>query len=327
MKQIARHKTSAPKKELSNTSLARKSKTAATLDYMKKNADLYLFLLPVLIYFAVFHYYPLYGVQIAFKDFSPTEGILGSRWVGFDHFVRFFNSSYAWDIIKNTLLISLYALAVGFPAPLILALLLNQIPNKKFKSIVQTITYAPNFISFVVIVGMLLIFLSPSTGIINTIIVMFGGDPINFMGKSQLFSTIYVLSDVWQSAGWGAIIYLAALSGISPELHEAAMIDGANKFKRVWHIDLPGIMPTVVILLILGLGGVMSLGFEKIYLMQNDLNITSSEIISTYVYKVGLQGGDFSFSTAVGLFNNVVNFVLLIIVNGVARRVSDNSLW
>ncbi|WP_063847466.1 ABC transporter permease [Bacillus sp. FJAT-28004] len=326
MKQIGVNQISA-QEDLSHTSSVRKKKANVTLDYMKRNLDLYLFVLPVLIYFAVFHYYPLYGVQIAFKDFSPTEGILGSSWVGLDHFTRFFNSTYAWDIIKNTLFISLYALAIGFPAPLILALLLNQIPNKRFKSIVQTITYAPNFISFVVIVGMLLIFLSPSAGIINSVIAMFGGDPINFMGSSKLFSSIYVLSDVWQTCGWGAIIYLAALSGISPELHEAAMIDGANKLKRVWHIDLPGIMPTVVILLILALGGVMSLGFEKIYLMQNDLNITSSEIISTYVYKVGLQGGDFSFSTAVGLFNNVINFVLLIIVNAVARKISDNSLW
>jgi putative aldouronate transport system permease protein len=306
---------------------SKKNRFSDTLKYMIKNYDLYLFILPVLIYFAVFNYYPLYGIQIAFRDFIPTDGVFGSPWVGLEHFERFFRSSYAVTIIKNTLTISLYALAIGFPAPLILALLLNQLPNQRYKRIIQTVTYAPNFISIVVIVGIMLVFLSPSNGIVNTVIVMFGGNPINFMGKPELFSTIYVLSDIWQTAGFSAIIYLAALSGISPELHEAAMIDGATKLRRVWHIDIPGIMPTVVILLIFSLGGVMSLGFEKIYLMQNNLNMPTSEIISTYVYKVGLQSGDFSFATAVGLFNNIVNFILLILVNGVARKVSDHSLW
>lgn len=312
-----------------NSPIARRKRTrfSITMSYLMKNFDLYLFILPVLVYFAIFQYWPMYGIQIAFRDYVPVDGIFGSKWVGLEHFVRFFHSAYSLDIIRNTLVISLYALAIGFPAPLILALLLNQLPSQRFKRIVQTVTYAPHFISFVVIVGMLLIFLSPSSGIVNALITAFGGKPINFIGEPKLFSTIYVLSEVWQFTGWGAIIYLAALSGISPELHEAAMMDGANKLRRIWHIDIPGIMPTVVILLILGLGNIMNVGFEKIYLMQNSLNITSSEIISTYVYKVGLKGGEFSFSTAVGLFNNVINFILLVVVNKFAKKVSEHSLW
>ncbi|RAP77216.1 ABC transporter permease [Paenibacillus montanisoli] len=307
--------------------IKKRSRVAETWTYVKRNYDLYLFILPVLVYFAIFHYIPMYGVQLAFRDYNPIDGILGSKWVGLEYFERFFNSAYFWTIIKNTVVISLYSLLIGFPAPLILALLLNQLPSQKYKRFIQTVTYAPHFISVVVIVGILMVFLSPSTGIVNTMITFFGGEPINFMAKPKLFSTLYVFSDIWQTAGWGAIIYLAALAAISPELHEAAMIDGATKLQRIRHIDIPGIMPTVIILLILSLGGVMSLGFEKVYLMQNQLNVSSSEIIATYVYKVGLQNGDFSFSTAVGLFNTVINFVLLVIVNRFAKRVSEHSLW
>ncbi|MFD0711922.1 ABC transporter permease [Paenibacillus sp. GCM10027626] len=295
--------------------------------YFYKNYELYLFLLPAVAFILIFHYAPIYGVQIAFKDFDPVKGITGSDWAGLTHFQRFIESPYFFTVLKNTVIISLYTLLIGFPAPLIFALLINQLTSKKYRRFIQTVTYAPNFISMVVIVGMILLFLSPSSGLVNHVIQLFGGDPIHFMAKPELFSTVYVLSEVWQTTGWGAIIYLAALSGINPELHEAAMMDGASKMKRIRHVDLPGIAPTIVILLIFSMGNVLSVGFEKIYLMQNSLNISSSEIISTYVYKVGLQGGQFSFSAAVGLLNNIVNFILLIAVNQAARKVSEHSLW
>jgi putative aldouronate transport system permease protein len=269
----------------------------------------------------------MYGVQIAFKNFNPLQGITGSPWVGLDHFIRFVQSPYFVEIVRNTLEISVYSLLVGFPAPLILALLLNQLPSVKYRRFIQTVTYAPYFISVVVIVGMLLIFLSPRSGMINHLLNLFGFESVHFMAKPELFSTILVFSDVWQTAGWGAIIYLAALSGISPELHESAMIDGANKLQRIRHIDLPGILPTVIILLIFNLGSLLAVGFEKIYLMQNSLNISRSEVIATYVYKIGLQGGQFSFSTAVGLLNNIVNFLLIVAVNQAARKVSSTALW
>ncbi|GIP36049.1 sugar ABC transporter permease [Paenibacillus sp. J2TS4] len=295
--------------------------------YLSQNYDLYLFLLPALVCIIIFQYLPMYGVQIAFKNFNPLLGVTGSPWVGFEHFIRFVESPYFAEIVRNTLEISLYSLLVGFPAPLILALLLNQLPSIKYRRFIQTVTYAPYFISVVVIVGMLLIFLSPRSGLVNHFLIWLGFEPIHFMAKQELFSTIVVFSDVWQAAGWGAIIYLAALSAISPELHETAMIDGASKLQRIWHIDIPGIMPTVIILLIFNLGSLLSVGFEKIYLMQNSLNIARSEVIPTYVYKVGLQGGQYSFSTAVGVLNNVVNFVLIVAVNQVARKVSSTSLW
>ncbi|MFC5402671.1 ABC transporter permease [Cohnella soli] len=298
-----------------------------TLKYMARNYDLYLFLLPTIIFLIIFSYLPIYGVQIAFKDFMPTDGILGSHWVGLKHFERLFRSAYFWPIVKNTIIISVYSLLVSFPAPLIFALMLNQMRSQRYKRVIQTITYAPNFISVVVVVGMLMLFLSPTTGLINRLIEWFGGNPVFFMMKPQLFSTIYVLSDVWQTAGWGAIIYLAALSGISPELHEAAIVDGASKLRRIWHIDIPGIVPVAMILLILSLGNLIGVGFEKVFLMQNPVNASVSEVISTYVYKVGLKGGDFSFSSAVGLLNNIVNFILLILVNRIAKSVSSHSLW
>ena len=291
------------------------------------NAQLYILLLPTLILFLLFRYWPMYGIQIAFKDYNAFLGFTKSPWAGFFHFIRFFNSYQFWKVLINTIGLSFFQLAAGFPIPILLALMLHQVDNKKYKKFVQTVTYAPHFISLVVLVGLLTIFLSPRSGIINTIITTFGGDPIYFLGKEGLFKPIYVISGIWQNAGWGAIVYMAALSGISPELYEAAKIDGSNRFQRMLHIDLPGILPTVVIILILNVGKVMKLGFEKVFLMQNPLNLSSSEIISTYVYKMGILEAQFSFSTAVDLFNGVVNLIILLSANKIARKLGDYSLW
>ena len=299
----------------------------AILDDIHKRYELYLFVLPALVYFVIFRYYPMYGVQIAFRDFSGSKGFLGSPWVGLKHFRRFFNSFQFWIVLRNTLGLSLYQLIAGFPIPIMLALSLNQVPRQRFKKVVQTVTYAPHFISVVTLVGMVLIFLSPSSGLIPKIIALFGIETPLLMGRPEWFKTIYVLSGIWQNVGWSAIIYLAALAGISPELHEAAIVDGATKLQRIRHIDIPGIMPTAVVLLILNMGQIMSVGFEKAFLMQNNANLDSSEIIATYVYKVGLLGGQYSFSTAVGLFNSVINLVLVVAVNRLARSLSGTSLW
>ncbi|MFB5675938.1 ABC transporter permease [Paenibacillus terreus] len=292
-----------------------------------KNWELYLFITPAVLYFIIFHYIPMYGVQIAFKNFIPTKGITGSPWVGFDHFERFFNSYYFWDLLWNTFSLSLYELAVGFPLPIILALAFNEIRNGFFKRSVQTITYAPHFISVVVMAGMIITFLSPSTGMIVRIVEFLGFQAPDLLTDPAWFKTVYVLSGVWQSAGWGTIIYLAALSGVDPQLHEAAIVDGASRFKRMLHINIPTILPTITILLILNMGNILGVGFEKILLLQNPLNMSSSDVISTFVYRSGLVDAQYSFSTAVGLFNSVVNALLLITVNQIARRTSENSLW
>lgn len=293
----------------------------------KISYQLYLFLLPAVLYLLVFQYAPLYGVQIAFRDYTPRLGIFGSPWVGLKHFQTFFNSFYFKEILVNTLALSGLTLVLGFPLPIVLALLLNQLPGKRYKKVIQTVTYAPYFISTVVICGMLYVFLSPSSGLINHIIELFGGKPINFMGEAKYFRGIYVTSEVWQMTGWNAIIYLAALAGVSPELHEAAVVDGAGKLQRIWHIDIPGILPQVMILLILNVGNIMSIGFEKTFLLQNDVNAATSEIISTYVYKMGIEQAQHSFASAVGLFNSVINICLLLIINKVSKRVTENSLW
>ncbi|MCM3259429.1 carbohydrate ABC transporter membrane protein 1, CUT1 family [Paenibacillus sp. cl141a] len=292
-----------------------------------RNWQLYALISPVIAYYVLFQYVPMYGIQIAFKDFIATQGIWGSPWVGFEHFDRFFNSYYFWRLIKNTLGIGLYSLAVGFPIPIILALLMNEIRAERFKKFVQTITYAPHFLSTVVVVGMMMIFLSPRYGIINHFIEMVGGQPINFMTEPSWFKSLYVLSDVWQTMGWSSIIYLAALAGIDNQLHEAARVDGATRLQRIWHINIPGIMPTIIILLILNMGSIMGIGFEKVLLMQNNLNMESSDIIATYVYRMGIQNAEYSFSAAIGLFNSVINFILLVAVNFISKRVSETSLW
>lgn len=291
-----------------------------------KGRHVYIMMLPVMAYYIIFHYWPMYGVIIAFKDFRPLKGILGSEWIGFANFIDFFNSYYFWNLIRNTLLLSIYSLIWGFPAPIILALLLNEVKNKYFKSTVQTISYLPHFISMVVIVGMMLDFLS-TNGLINNIIVMLGGESYQYMGDPDWFRTIYVASGIWQGVGWGSIIYLAALSGVDPQLYEAAVVDGAGRWKQMIHITLPSIAPTIIILLIMDMGRIMNVGFEKVLLMQNPLNKETSNIIATFVYERGLIQNDFSYSTAVGLFNNIISLALLVAVNNISRRVTETSLW
>lgn len=295
----------------------------------RRNHQLYLILLVPVVYMLVFHYVPMYGAQIAFKEYSPIRGIWGSPWVGLANFSRFFSSPIAWQIIGNTLAISFYQLAAGFPIPILLALALNNTLRTGLKKSAQMITYAPHFISTVVLVGMMFQFLSPKFGIARVIFDTFNIQPVVLMGGPQYFRHLYVWSGVWQRAGWGTIIYLSALSGISPDLHEAAVIDGANRIKRMWHIDIPGILPTVTILLIINIGRIMTVGFEKALLMQTSTNLQTSQIVATYVYQIGLRSPipQFSYASAIGLFNNVINFALLLIVNRIARRISVASLW
>lgn len=293
---------------------------------IKKTWQLWVFVLPALIGLIVFSYIPMYGIVLAWKDYSPIQGIMGSRYVGFAHFERFFRSPYFVDIIRNTIVISLYGMIVGFPIPILLALGLNQIRNLKFKKFIQTVTYAPYFISTVVLVGIINIVFAEK-GFVNQFVSMFGNEPILFMGNIKYWRHIYVWTGVWQSMGWNAIIYIAALAGVSPELHEAAIIDGATKFQRIKYIDLPSISPTIVITLILSAGSIMSVGFEKAFLMQNPLNAEVSEIIATYIYKVGLVSGQYGFSTAVGLFNSVINCILLLSVNKIAKKMGHSSIW
>ena len=303
------------------------NKKKSILARIIKSWRLYVLLLPALIYIVVFQYGPMYGVQIAFRDYMARKGIWGSNWVGMKHINMFVRSVQFPVLMKNTLILSCETLILCFPFPIILALLLNECDILFLKKAVQNLTYIPYFISTVVMVGMINCFFSQTTGIINQFIVRFGGKAKDFLGDASLFRPMYVLSNIWQTTGWSSVIYLAALSGIDVQLHEAAQIDGASKLQRIWHIDLPGILPTVTLLLILNFGSIMSLGFEKVYLMQNALNLSVSEVISTYVYKTGLLGAKFSYTSAIGLFNSVLNFGLLVIVNAIARRIGETSLF
>jgi len=297
------------------------------LKNIKRNYELYAFLFPTLLYIFIFCYIPMYGVLMAFQDFNPSLGIASSPWVGMEHFIRFFRSPQFWNIISNTVGVSVYTLVISFPFPIILALMLNYLKYERFKKTAQMVTYAPHFISTVVMVGMLMIMLSPRSGIANNLLTSFGLNKIFFMAEPSWFKSIYVWSGVWQNTGWNSIIYLAALSAIDTSIHEAAIIDGADKLKRIWYIDLPSLIPTITILFIMNMGSVMNIGFEKVYLMQNSLNVSSSEVISTYVYKTGLINTQFSFSTAVGLFNSLINLVLLVTVNRIAKTLNNSSLW
>jgi len=304
-----------------------KQRQKNNLQLWTKNWELYLLFLPVMAYFIIFHYIPMYGVQIAFKDFIANKGILGSPWVGFEHFERFFDSFYFWRIISNTLGIGIYELIVGFPIPIVLALMIHELRTGKFRRFVQTVTYMPHFLSTIVMVGIIMMFLSPTSGLVNVVITLFGGEPISFMTEPGWFKSIYVWSGVWQTMGWSSIIYIAALAGIDPQLHEAARVDGASRLRRMWHINIPGIAPTIIVLLILNMGSILGVGFEKVFLMQNNLNMESSDVISTNVYRSGILGAQYSYSAAVGLFNSIVNFIILILVNRIARKVSSSSLW
>lgn len=294
---------------------------------MLGNWRLYLLLLPVVAYFILFHYLPMYGLTLAFKEYDPRLSIFGNDWVGLKYFERFFTSYGTMDIILNTLALSVYGIVAGFPVPIVLSLMLNEVRSKRFKKIVQTVTYAPHFISTVVFVSMLLTFLNPTSGIINIIRGLFGLPSVHFMQYASYFNTIYVLSGIWQGAGWGCVIYIAALAAVDPDLYEAGYIDGMNRLQKLYYIDFMTIRPTISIMLILSAGGIMSVGFEKVWLMQNNLNISSSQVISTYVYNVGLQSNKFSYATAIGLFNSVVCFIMLAGVNFTVRKMGGTSLW
>jgi len=292
-----------------------------------KNYELYLFVVPALVYLIIYCYAPMYGVQIAFKDYRVGKGIMGSQWVGLKHFEKFLGNATNRSLIWNTLRLSVQTLIFGFPLPIIFAVLLNEVQNKRFRKTVQTISYAPHFISTVVLVSMLTLFLDKNTGIINSLIGAFGIGPFDFMSRSSWFPNIYVISDIWQNLGWNSIIFISALASVDVGLHEAARIDGATRLQRIFHVDLPGIFPTIAIMLIMQTGNLMTVGFEKAYLMQNPLNMGTSEIISTYVYKMGLLYNQYSYSTAINLFNSVVNCILLVTVNGIVRRLTDSGLW
>ncbi len=293
---------------------------------LSRNNIIYMMLLPVIAYYAIFQYGPMYGLQIAFKDFIPSKGFLGSPWVGIKHFEDFFGSIFFWRILGNTLLLSLYSLIFFFPAGIILALLLNELRSNKLKRAVQTISYMPHFISLVVIVGIMFDFLARD-GLINNMMAFFNVDPIPFMRSAEWFRFLYISSEVWQNIGWSSIIYLAAVSNVNPTIYEAAHIDGANRWKQLWHVTIPGIMPTVTIMLILFIGKFMSVGFEKIILMYNPIIYETSDVIQTYVYRKGILEANFSYSAAVGLFNAVISFALLILANAIAKKLGETKLW
>lgn len=301
----------------------------ALLRSMKKGWQLYVLMLLPVLYIVIFKYVPMYGALIAFKNFVPSKGILGSEWVGLKYFQRFFESYEFWRIMKNTIWLSLYQLVVGFPFPILLALCLNYVKHAFFKKSVQMITYAPHFISVVVMVGIIFQVLDPRTGVVNSILQFMGMEPINFLGNPGYFASLYVWSGLWQNVGFSCIIYLAALSSIDPSLHEAAVMDGASKVRRMMHIDLPGILPIAIILLILDTGRILDTGFEKVLLMQNPLNLNVSEVIDTYVYKVGLASTaiNYSYSTAIGLFKSIISLILLLFVNRLSKKVGQEGLW
>lgn len=314
---------------VTTVSSARKKKGAwaSLLKSLNRTKYLQLLLLPGLIYYIIFHYVPMYGVIIAFKDYKIRQGILGSAWVGLKNFQEFFSYMYCGRIIRNTVLLNLYNMVFAFPAPIVFAVLLNEVRNLRYKKIVQTISYLPHFISTVSIVGILFMILSPNGGIVNIIIQKLGGTPIYFMTESKWFRTIYVASNVWQNLGWDAIIYIAALASVNQELYEAAVIDGASRVKQIWHVSLPGIRSTIVIMLIMRMGSMMSSNTDKVLLMQNAMTYEVSDIIGTYVYRRGIQDADYSYSTAVGLFNSVINVIFVVTANTISKRLGESSLW
>lgn len=311
-----------------NIRVIKKKPFSRKLKPMIANRYLYLMLLPVVVYFLLFEYKPMYGALIAFKDFNPFRGVWDSPWVGFKHFNRFFESYYFWRLLQNTFLMSFYSLIIIFPASIGFALLLNELRVKAFKSVVQTVSYLPHFISLIVICGMIIDFTKPG-GIINSFLVAVGfiQEPLQFLILPEWFRTLYVGSGLWQSIGWNSIIYLAALSGINPSLYEAAVVDGASRFKQLIHITIPGILPTVLILFILNVGTLLNVGWDKIILLYNPATYETADVISTFVYRRGIMEADYSFSAAVGLFNSVINFTLLVVANRISRKTTESSLW
>ncbi len=292
-----------------------------------KQRYLLMMLIPAFIYFIVFHYIPLYGVVIAFKDYKFTEGILGSSWAGLKHFKHLFGLESFWQVFKNTLVISMWKFVVGFPAPIIFSLILNEVTNNKFKKCVQTVSYLPHFVSWVVLGGILMQLLSPSTGPVNIVLKALGFDPIYFLADSRYFRGVLVVSHVWKSIGWGSIIYLAALTSSDRQIHEAAMIDGANRFRLVIHITIPEIMPVITIMLILAVGGLINDDFDQVFNLYNTAVYDVGDVLSTYTYRAGLVDMEYSFATAVGLFKNIISVVLVLGTNMICRRINDYAIW
>lgn len=296
---------------------------------LRKYRVFYLLMLPGILYYIVFKYVPMYGIIIAFQDFSVGRGIFGSKFVGIKHFIEFFHyTPDSWKLIRNTVMLNVYDLLFHFPAPIVLALLFHEIRNKAFKRFVQSVSYMPHFLSTVVIAGIIVMFLSPTTGIVNFILVkLFGMEPVMFLGMPEWFRTIYIGSEIWQKVGWGTILYLAAIAGVDPTLYEAAKMDGANRFQQMRHVTFVGMIPVMIILFVLNLGQFMEVGFQKILLLYNPMNYETSDVINTFVYRRGILDADFSFATAVGLFQSVIGFVLVVIANRLARKYSETSLW
>ncbi len=314
------NKASAPVK------IDKKAARARAWKQVKKNKAIYLMILPVIIYYILFHYKPMYGVIIAFMDYSPRKGVLGSEWVGLEHFMDFFGGYYFWRLLRNTLKLSFATLLIGFPVPIILALLINELNNKKFSKMVQTITYMPHFVSMVVLCSMIRQFIG-SNGFITHFFTLFGYNGDNMLSHGEFWIPMYVISNIWTGAGWGSIVYLAALTSIDSQLYDAAKVDGANRWKQTVHVTFPSILPTIVIMLIMRVGQIMGVGSEKTILLYNEGIYEDADIISSYVYRLGLISREFSFSTAVGLFNSVVNFILVIIANKISKKTTETSLW
>lgn len=303
------------------------SKATAVLRHLKEYWVLYLFILPALLDVIVFRYFPMYGLQIAFRDYRVKKGIWGSEWVGLKHLIKFIESPNFSQLMSNTIILSVQTLLFTFPLPIVLAIMLNETRNVKLKKAAQMITYMPHFISLVAVVGLVKLFTNPESGIINQLVVALGGDAENYLMMSTAFRPIYVITQVWQHTGWSTIIYLSALTSVSSDTVEAAYIDGVNRFQKIWYVDIPTILPTIITLLILNSGNVLSVGFEKVFLLQNDLTRDVSEVIATYTYRLGILGGQFSFTSAVGMFNNVLNCIILVVVNWISNKVSETSLF
>lgn len=304
-----------------------KAKKETVFNTFGRDYQLWIMILPAIIVVIIFNYIPMYGIQLAFREFDYTKGLTGGKFVGLKYFEQFINNYLFWPTLTNTLKISLATIIIGFPAPIILALVFNQIKHSRVKRIMQTTVYLPHFISTVVMVGMMVVLFSPNTGVVGTLLKACGLGNVNLLGSVSTFIPVYVGSDIWQNCGWNSIIYIAALSSVDTSLYDASKIDGANKLQTIWHIDIPALIPTIIILFVLNMGGILNTGFEKIFLMQNSLNIDASEVISTYVYKIGIQSSQFSYAAAIGLFNNIINFTLLFITNQVSKKTADISLW
>ncbi len=296
----------------------------------KRLADskyLLLMILPCVLYFIIFKYWPMFGLVTSFQDYSPFKGVFGSTWVGLKHYRAFISDPYFVTVLKNTLLLGILNTAWNFPMPIILALAINEIKHEKIKKLTQTVSYFPHFISVVILCGMVMTCLSPRGGIVNSIITLFGGKPINFIADPKYFRTIYIGSGIWQTTGWGTIIYLAALTGVNVELYDAAAVDGANRWQKLWNVTLPAIVPTIVVVLIMSVGRSVTIGFDKVFLLQNDANISASEVISTYEYERGIVKGNYSYSAAIGLFMSLISSTLVILTNAISRKLSDTALW